>query len=310
LTAITTEGVSKAVHEQLQKLVRKPGAEAPAGRATTEKVRFITAWQRGAKWAVVRPDAFLLVDEAGAVLEELPINETEVAAFSPDGKTVACAWDRRIEWRDGATGELVKKENLDDKVMRVQWTRRGDRVVLHLEKRVEVRAWPSGTVERTIKSGQYPKKPSAVAVSEDGEWLVVAQYSNDVLVHGPGMKRPAVFTPPKMVTGLAFVSEHEVVASCHDDVLRRYDVRSPATPLQQVALSEVGRLVQSPDGRRVAVGSLEAYVDSKPTRVLDALTLKELFVLEGPCKVLAFSADGTKLLTCDGMKLQVHAVGR
>ncbi len=310
-TAATAEGVSDTVSKKLATLVRTKGAKAPtAPAATTENVRFITAWQRGSKWAVVRPDAFLLVDEAGAVLEELPINETEVAAFSPDGKTVACAWDRRIEWRDGATGELVKKESLDDKVMRVQWTRRGDRVVLHLEKRVEVRAWPSGSVERTIKSGQYPKKPSAVALSEDGEWLVAAQYTGDVHVHGPGMKKPAVFTPPKMVTGLSFVSEHEVVASCADEVVRRYDVRSPASPLQEAPASEELRLVASPDGQRIAVGSLEAYVDATATRVFDAPTLKELLVLEGSCKVLAFSADGTKVLTSDGKRLKVHAVRR
>ncbi|MBM4782274.1 MAG: TIGR02996 domain-containing protein [Archangiaceae bacterium] len=307
-TEATAEGLSSAALEKLATLVRKKGVKAPV--AEQQRVRFVAAHQHGSTWAVVREDAFVLTDEAGAVVEEQPINETDVAAFSPDGKTVACAWDRRIEWRDGATGALVKQERLDGKVLRLQWTRSGDRVVLHLENRVEVRAWPRGTVERTIKSGQYPKRPIAVALSDDGEWLVAAQYSDDVHVHGPGMKKPAVFTPPKMVTGLAFVSEHEVVASCQDDVLRRYDVRSPATPLQQVPLSEVGRLVQSPDGRRLAVGSLEAYVDSKPTCVLDALTLKELFVLEGPCKVLAFSADGTKLLTSDGMTLQVHAVGR
>lgn len=309
-TAATAEGVSAAVTTKLATLERKQGATAPAPTATTERVRFIGATQRGSKWAVVRPDAFLLVEEGGAVLEEQPINETEVAAFSPDGKTVACAWDRRIEWRDGATGEVVKQERLDDKVMRVQWTRRGDRVVLHLEKRVEVRAWPSGTVERTIRSGQYPKKPSAVALSEDGEWLVAAQYTGDVHVHGPGMKKPAVFTPPKMVTGLSFVSEHEVVASCADEVVRRYDVRSPASPLQEAPVSEERRLVASSDGQRIAVGSLEAYVDSKATRVFDARTFKELLVLEGSCKVLAFSADGTKLITSDGTKLQVHAVGR
>lgn len=307
-TSATAEGASAEVTKKLASLVRKKGVKPPV--AEQQRVRFVAAQQRGSTWAVVREDAFLLTDETGAVVEEQPINETEVAAFSPDGKTVACAWDRRIEWRDGATGALVKQERLDGKVLRVQWTRRGDRVVLHLENRVEVRAWPQGTVERSIKSGQYPKKPSAVALSDDGEWLVAAQYSNDVLVHGPGMKKPAVFTPPKMVTGLAFVSEHEVVAACHDDMLRRYDVRSPATPSKEVSQSEVGRLVQSPDGRRIAVGAAEAYVDSEPTRVFDATTLEALLVLEGSCKVLAFSADGATLLTSDGMKLNVHKVGR
>lgn len=310
-TEVTAEGVSAAVSAKLAPLVRKAGAKsAPASAEKPERVRLITAQQRGANWVVVSPDTFLLVGEAGAVIEEQPINETEVAAFSPDGTLVACAWGKRIEWRDGTTGALVKKEVLDDKVLGLRWTRAGDRLVLHLEKRLEVRAWPSGTVERTLKSGQYPKKPCAVASSEDGAWLVAAQHTGDVHVHGPGMTKPAVFTPPKAVVGLAFVTEHEVVASCADDVVRRYDVRSPEKPLGEAKVLEARRLVQSPDGRRIAVGPLEAYVDSDATRVFDAQSMKQLLELDGPCKVLAFSDDGSKVLASNGTALQMHTVLR
>lgn len=310
-TEVTAEGVSAAVSAKLAPLVRKAGAKAaPASAEKPERVRLITAQQRGANWVVVSPDTFLLVGEAGAVIEEQPINETEVAAFSPDGTLVACAWGKRIEWRDGTTGALVKKEVLDDKVLGLRWTRAGDRLVLHLERRLEVRAWPSGTVERTLKSGQYPKKPCAVASSEDGAWLVAAQHTGDVHVHGPGMTKPAVFTPPKAVVGLAFVTEHEVVASCADDVVRRYDVRSPEKPLGEAKVLEARRLVQSPDGRRIAVGPLEAYVDSDATRVFDAQSLKQLLELDGPCKVLAFSDDGSKVLASNGTALQMHTVLR
>lgn len=310
-TEVTAEGVSAAVSAKLSPLVRKAGTKAPAAAAAASaNVRFVTAQQRGPNWVVVSPESFLLVGEAGAVIEEQPINETEVAAFSPDGKLVACAWGKRIEWRDGTTGALVKKELLDDKVLGLRWTRAGDRLVLHLEKRVEVRAWPSGTVERTVKSGQYPKKPCAVVSSEDGAWLVAAQHTGDVHLHGPGLKKPVVFTPPKTATALAFVTEHEFVASCSDDVVRRYDVRSPAQPLGEATVLEARRLVESPDGQRIAVGPLEAYVDSDATRVFDARSLKQLLELDGPCKVLAFSRDGSQLLASNGKALQVHTVGR
>ncbi|MBL8938072.1 MAG: TIGR02996 domain-containing protein, partial [Archangium sp.] len=130
-TAATAEGVSAVVTKKLATLLRKKGVKPPV--AEQPRARFVAAHARGSTWAVVREDAFVLTDEVGAVVEEQPINETDAAAFSPDGKTVACAWDRRIEWRDGATGALVKQERLDGKVLRLQWTRGGDRVVLHLE---------------------------------------------------------------------------------------------------------------------------------------------------------------------------------
>lgn len=87
---------------------------------------------------------------------------------------------------------------------------------------------------------------------------VVAQLSMDtplVHVHGPGMKKPAVFTPPKFVDSLAFVSEHEVVLGCGDEVLRRYDVRSPDKVLSETPAPEYRRLVQSAEGRRIALSA-------------------------------------------------------
>ena len=75
-------------------------------------------------------------------------------------------------------------------------------------------------------------------------------------------------------------------------------------------VQSVNHVAGSSDGRRIAVGAAEASVDSEPTRVFDATTLEALLVLEGSCKVLAFSADGATLLTSDGKKLNVHQVGR
>lgn len=309
LTAATAEGATEKLTAALATRVRKPGAKAPVVIAEeTTPLRFLAAHQRGAQWVVVEKNTFFVVDGRGEVLDEVPINEANVAAFSPDGKTVACAWDRRLEWRDGVTGALVKKEDVGQPILNIRWTRAGDRVVLHLDKHLEVRAWPSGTVERTVKSGQYPKKPSAVVLSEDGAWLIAAQHSGDVHVHGPGMKKPAIFTPPKFAGSLAFVSEHEVVLGCGDEVLRRYDVRAPAQPLSEAPAPEYRRLVQSADGRRIALSALDAYVDGDGARVFDAESLRQLLAIEGACKVLAFSGDGAKLLTSDGKKLQVHAV--
>lgn len=309
LTAATAEGATGKLTAVLASRVRKPDAKAPMVAAEeTTPLRFLAAHQRGAQWAVVEKKSFFVVDGRGHVLDEVPINEASVAAFSPDGKIVACGWDRRLEWRDGVTGALVKKEDVGQPIHGIRWTRAGDRVVLHLDKHLEVRAWPSGAVERTVKSGQYPKKPSAVALSEDGAWLVAAQHSGEVHVHGPGMKKPAVFTPPKFVGSLAFVSEHEVVVGCGDEVLRRYDVRSPDTVLSEAPAPEYRRLVQSADGRRIALSALDAYVDSNGAQVFDAASLRQLLAIEGACKALAFSGDGTKLIVSDGAKLQVHAV--
>ena len=140
---------------------------------------------------------------------------------------------------------------------------------------------------------------------------VVAQLSMDtplVHVHGPGMKKPAVFTPPKFVDSLAFVSEHEVVLGCGDEVLRRYDVRSPDKVLSETPAPEYRRLVQSAEGRRIALSALDAYVDANGARVFDVESLRQHLAFEGACKVLEFSGDGMKLLVSDGTKLQVHAV--
>lgn len=296
LTELTLEGASDETVKKLQARLRKKGAAAPAlpTQATDKRARQIGAAPRGDGWTVVTLNSFDVCDRAGKLVSSEPINATNVTAFSPDGEHVLCADGRRLEWRDGQ-GAFVKREDAGETLIAARWTPDGKRLLLHFDKHVEVREWPSGKVAWTLKSGAYPKKPISAALSFDGAFLVTTQYTNAVHVWTPGAKKPVVVELSAYLPAVAFVSDHEFVVSCRDGLLRRYDARSPQEPLSTVKVPESHRVLVNPQGTLVACGDPEAYVKGH-LDVVKVPSFERALSLEESRKPLAFSADGRRLL--------------
>lgn len=303
------EGVAARHLEAVRSRVRSAGTPAPAAITPPTKVgRALTAIASAGGWRVVRESSFDLCDSTGRVLSSEPINDTTVAAFSPDGLQLLCGGVRRIDWRDGRTGAFVKKEALTEKLFSAVWTPDGSMLALHFDKHVEVRAWPSNEVVWTLKSGAYPKKPTSVALSPDGAFLVTTQYTNELQVWAPGAKRPVKTQLPNMLPAAAFVSRTDFVVSCRDGLLRRFDARSPGEPTSTKDIPESHRLLIDPTGRLLACGDMDAWVKTGRFEVLRLPGLEVALRQKGPRKILAFSADGTRLLCAAVPGLVVHEV--
>lgn len=297
LTSLTIDGAKDGTLEKLRSRVQKKGDAARALTAPDTKkppAQRLAAYPQGDGWRVVTRESFDVCDSAGKTLSSEPINRTTVAAFSPDGQHVLCADGRRLEWRSGE-GAFVRREDAGETLVGARWTPDGKRLLLHFDKHVEVRAWPSGKVEWTLKSGGYPKKPVSAALSFDGAFLVTTQYTNVLHVWTPGAKKPVVIDLGQYLPAVAFVSDHEFVVSCRDGVLRRYDARSPQQPLATQKVPESFRLVVNRQRTALACADQEAYVEGF-LEVVRLPDLQRLVSLKQSRKPLAFSADGRALL--------------
>lgn len=202
----------------------------------------------------------------------------------------------------------MRKEDAGETLVSARWTPDGKRLLLHFDKHVEVREWPSGKVVWTVKSGAYPKKPTSAALSFDGAFLVTTQYTNALHVWTPGAKKPVVVELGQYLPAVAFTSNHEFVVSCRDGLLRRYDARSPQEPLATQKVPESHRLLVNAQGTAVACGDPEPYVKGR-LDVLRLPSLARVMSLKAPRKPLGFSADGARLLCADLQGLVVHDVG-
>lgn len=304
VTSVSSEGLPADVATQFLGLVGSSAAEAPQER---ERVRFVAATWHQTGWIVVRAHALVLTDAAGKVRSELPINETTVAAFSPDRALVACGFQRRLEWRNTTTGKLVATDRLESPVCRVCFSRGGRFVLVHTEQQLEVRTWPERALRWTVKNGTYPKTAAAAGVTDDGETVVAAMFNEELRVSRVAEKRPTTVALGSYSPSLVFVGPSTFVVSSRAGSLRQFELGDLEQPAKSWSLPESRRLFASADGRRLLAGPEEAYVKPQPNHVVN-LETGQVSTLEGSFKALAFSDDGRQLLGSDGFGLVVRDV--
>jgi uncharacterized protein (TIGR02996 family) len=302
----TSEGVAKSVHDIYQGVLStRPAPARP--RVNTRQQKVVAAHPLDDGWAVLRGDAFVVTDATGTVRSELPINQTMVAAFSPDGALVGCGNGRRLEWRDGRTGALVATETLDDSLKALSFATDGRHALLKLEGRLEVRRWPERTVRWSARSGQYPAKPLCAALGTDGSTLFSAQYSEELRVSREGEKRATTVKAPAYSPGLAALPDGTFLLSSRDGLVRRLAADAPEAPLATWKAPESHLLLVSPDGTKALAGAAEVYAEGEPPRLID-LTGKSVKALDMPLKPLAWSKKSDAVLCFDGAGLVVRRV--
>jgi Tol biopolymer transport system component len=217
-------------------------------------------------------------------------------ALSPDGKRLVTAGSRAavggrhglpggivVVW-DAETGKLVHKfDKLSTAASSVVWSPDGKKVVAgtggaggELQEAGEVWVWDAGTGKALHT---FPVKPK----TEYGEWASAA----DVAVSPDGKRVAAPVTAGSRGAPAGIIIE-DTGAS-----VRVWDLGTgkDAQPVKGLKAS-VGRVVFSPDGKRLATAGADKVV-----RVFDAESGKELVALSCPDRVgvVAFSPDGKSL---------------
>lgn len=217
-------------------------------------------------------------------------------AFSPDGKRLATAGSIAavggphglpggivIVW-DVQTGKLIhKSDKLSTAASSVVWSPDGKLVAAgtsgaggELQEAGEVRVWDAGTGKALYT---FPVKPK----TEYGEWASAA----DVAFSPDGKRVAAPITAGGRGTPAGIVIE-DTGASVRIWELETGKDTQPVRGLK----ASVGRVVFSPDGKRLATAGSDKVV-----RVWDQETGKELAALPCPNRVgvVAFSPDGKSL---------------
>jgi WD40 repeat protein len=264
-TAIAT--VSVALHVRTADTVQRSDAAQLGGRALAEPDlrRALLLAVAATRLDATQGEALRTVLGRGPDLVALAGPEVTTAATSPDGKTLAVGTTGgAVLLLDGST--LTRTATLDlpghGPVSGLAFTPEGDRLVSWGRGEASIVVWDLGT-GRPDGAPFGQAWPGTGGLLADGTTLVLTQHSGDTAT---------------------------VVAW---DI----DARTPSTayPLPS---STVDRVVVSPDGTLVALGSGGSTVVASPA---DGTTR----VLPGAVTPLAFSPGGDILLTAMGTQVQV-----
>jgi RNA polymerase sigma factor (sigma-70 family) len=235
-------------------------------------------------------------------------------AFTPDGKHLyAAGWsDSKVRVYDPTTGALVREWDAGSKTHRGLAISSDGRTVITAGDKV--RAWTAdGTPVRVFDA---PAIPLRLALSPDGTVVAAAGFDNVLRFYNArtGEQLFDVKNPVGQIGAIAFAPDGRLLA--WSDGSKSIQLTDAATGHLVGAL--VGRvdslddLAFAPDGKTLAWGSSQ---NTKEVRVWEMRTVRvrrRLRGHDGPAGKLAFSPDGSLLLTAglDGSALVWDIPGR
>jgi WD40 repeat protein len=223
-------------------------------------------------------------EDWGKVAEWAAGDQLRSMAFAPDGKTLALGLRRDVQLRTATTGKIIHQfDKLSTAASSIVWSPDGKMVIAgtsgaggELQEAGEVWVWDAGTGKALHT---FPVKPK----TEYGEWASAA----DVAITPDGKRVAAPVTARSRAAPAGIIIE-DTGAS-----VRVWDLGTgkDTQPVKGLKAS-VGRVIFSPDGKRLATAGADKVV-----RVFDAESGKELAALSCPDRVgvVAFGPDG-KLL--------------
>jgi WD40 repeat protein len=222
-------------------------------------------------------------------------------AYSPDGRSVACAAGAGVFVRDAATGQELQCFPGDlHPAAGVAYLPDGRQVVSGAEDGT-VRVWDTESGRELTCLRSHEKGVRSVAVSPDGRWI--ASGSKDGTVRQWNAQAGADLAPLLLdkegVKEASFSPDGRwaITASGEtpEKTVRVWDTRE-GTLLPALAVHRLCGVRFSPDGEQLA-----AWLDDGTVRLVDARSGVEQHCLrreEGPAKDASYSADG-RLFTWD-----------
>lgn len=294
LTALEVENPNDAgaVKTLRKAKVRAGGAAAPAIASTLAAPQFVHAVAfAGDRLRVVDRGRLLECDSAGKPEREEKLNDVGAAAFTRDGRQLAYGAWKKCELRDADSGARLAAFEIPSKAKLFSFDVAGKRVLALGEGSATVHAVPSGQTVRKLGFGTFPNRPTAAALSPDGETIAVGLYTNDVAVYPPGAKRAArKLKHGSYLNQVLFLSNDRVVTSCRDKHVRIFDLtRDSDDPIVDEVIAESPVLALSPDAKVLVACA------STMTWFLDPETLVERGTAKQVLSAPAFSRDGKRL---------------
>ncbi len=224
----------------------------------------------------------------------------DAVAFSPDGAhVVSGSWDRTVRIWSADTGSLERSlSGHRDAVAALAFHPDGTRFA-SAGWDGQVFLWELASGQRLRELSVGDQRSRAVAISADGRMLAAS--AEDGTVHlwdaSDGRLLRVLRGHTQSVHGLAFASTGLLASASSDETVR---IWSPGDGklMRTITLTETGDGVAfSPDG------ALLAYSDGEHARVVSATTGAAAATLPDAVywvDSIAFSADGTRLVTADG----------
>ncbi len=230
------------------------------------------------------------------------------AAFSPDGKTLACGGALgTVELHDVASGKrlhVLATVNHQGVVYSTAFAPDGKTLAVgtgFARKSGEVVLWDVGTATKRCTLGGYTNHVKSLAFSRDGKTIAGAAMDGTVkLWDTAGGTELRSFAAGAEVSALVFAPDGRRLAVAAESKITLHDVTSGKVLRTTQGYShEPAMLAFSSDGRRLISGGGEGRMGrGGGVKLWDTATGLEMLTLGGASDVisaLALSADGTRL---------------
>ncbi len=299
-----------------------PGNKVKATALTQEQLGVLQRWiDEGALGNAVAENTTPL---EWTVPDSAPIN---AVAFSPDGRLIASTWGNRVGLCELATGHVIAELG-DPQLAQIEpWQGRivadreavmsvafGSNELLATGGYRTVRIWRKQppTVGRDF--GPLPEPPTALAVSDDGNWAAVGDAKGAVWLCALG---PETFAPVNLkehatpVTALAFSPDATaLISTAADKSVRVWSVPDRAAVFKMDAPSPITGIAFLKGGSEVATASEDGLVriwpwQSKPPFETPA-PLHEFKLQDQPVSAIAPGDAGQ--LWWSGTDGAIHAI--
>ncbi|HEY7312524.1 MAG TPA: sigma-70 family RNA polymerase sigma factor [Gemmataceae bacterium] len=254
----------------------------------------------------IEPGVQLWDAAAGKLIRKLKA-ETFRMAFSPDGKLLASAGDKRIVFTDVKTGEEIgRMEAKMDLAMSLAFTPDG-KTLLSGNQDGKVRVWDVATKKLRRELDAHMWMIRDMALSHDGKTVAVGTVYNTIRLWDVASGKE-MFEEHQghdaQVNAVAFSPDGKMLASGGDNQQIRLWDAAGGKPIRRIK-SSARAIAFAPDGKRLA--SIWTY--NNTARLWDTATGKETLLLphegiksanvETTLRGLAFSSDGRNVFTVD-----------
>ena len=236
-----------------------------------------------------------------------PTDKVRWVAISPDGTRLAAACvDQGIRLWDLATGQQrTLPRHAKEIDVSVSFSPDGKRLVVTSMPAgdyadldcIVLRVWDLGAATVLTTVAKLPYTVIALQFSPDGKLLAFADSSHRlvrVFDAATGQEAFSCKYAQGYVSHVVFSPDGKRLAACGHRGIQLWDSATRAPVATWPSTSALGFLAYSPDGKVLAVGSIEGALE-----LWDAGTGQKLYTFNGQAdiRMVAFSPDGTRLVS-------------